>query len=1111
MPSQTFELKSRIIKAGAGTGKTTCLTQEVFRILQGFKDQFKKYPSLIVCTFTRKATQELKQKLYKEAIQKNDRELLAHISSPLVHISTIHGILTLFLKSHGYKYGFGSSNFEPENIAAENHILNRVAADLLFGKYLPLLEKAPFPILTRALRFYTKTKLTTPHARFFSEKDLKETIEKDQILTENEENPILPEQQTVSNFFNKCRKEEPDCFKTEAFAQFFQDFKPLAEEFSEEFLKQKKQNGLITMEDLELWSLDLLNHQLETGRLFSEDWNYWFIDEYQDTSWVQEQILQKITGFKNVFCVGDPQQSIYQFREADPEVFARRVKNCKGTVGTLATNYRSKSPLIRFFNDFFPKEKGFIPLSPSKEKTAETDENNPPVYFIYYDIYQSDLNAQVFETRSSSCSVFPGKTELPRNRESEQNAPEISNRIGVNTSLQEKNNEVHFKEAVYFQIQRLLKKGNLPGDITILGMKNEHLSLLARFLRQKKLPVRIHSSRGFAENRLILDALFLLKFLINPHDDENLLALCRTPYFRISDGELVKRCEEWKEFQTHEENNIQPTPGRKDPIKGKNQPKKNLSAKQNKSRDESKFLSASYPTNNKSHLIKEEEKQTFSPSLWSFLQEKHTSQEIIQTLKTYKNLTQEQGFLATFEQALFERGLMDLTDFQDPSGVSESHLWNLLAQMRDSQRARKHPLEIFYSLMKGEDTQISSQEALPEKTSNFIQLMTIHSSKGLQFKNVIVFDLTKRLTFNSTKEDCVFDRERGLMAFSIPLEGRDQKSVKCYAQKKYMENKKHQEIKEKDRLLYVALTRAKETVTLMIPLSKPPKHSWFERFPFFRELEISSPNGKRENSGKNPGDREKHKTNQLNSKNGKQTPAFSVKTGLHIRDNYCFLVEHNPVEKTAPPIKASSPPLLHPLKSSPMKQLCEKTAGDFVKDMTPAIRETGFILTKEQNIFFKTEQGRYLHDCLKLLSIHSLSALQKKISQRSFSQEEKNHFFSALRWISELKNPNMSHFLKTGFTEWPFQQKTNAVILRGRIDLWGWKDNVLWVFDYKSTRKASPAVFYQLAFYSYVLEQMCQPKQIIMCGLYPFAQKSDCVTYSKEHKQQVSHWISRQT
>lgn len=1051
--SQTFELKPRIIQAGAGTGKTTCLTKEVFRILHGFKNFYDRYPSLAICTFTRKATQELKQKLYKEAIQQQDRELLAHISSPSIHISTIHGILTLFLRNHGYKYDCDFSNFEPNNLKMEETIFNRVAADLLFGKHFSFLEKVTFPILKQALKFYTRSRLMNPNIQFFSENELKELEEKDQILLENEKKSLHLEQQKIVEFFKKSRK-EPECFYAELFSQFFQDFKPLAEEFFIEFLKQKKQNGVTTMEDLELWSLDLLNQHPETGKLFATEWDYWFIDEYQDTSWVQEQIFQKITGFKNVFCVGDPQQSIYLFREADPEVFKRRIKNCPNPAEKLEMNYRSQSSLIYFFNDFFPKEKGFIPLTPSKTKSVPADKSTPSIYFIYYD---------------------------------------------ANTPLQEENDKTYFKEAVYFQIQRLLKKGNSFGNITVLGMKNEHLYQLARFLRQKGLPVRTHSSHGLTENRLILDALFALKFLINPHDDENLLALCRTPYFRISDEELTKWCQEWRklqESQFYERNGSYPN---KD-ISSRENNKMKIHSSVEKNNNTEKSKSLSVLNRDKFHLIRER-KKTFPLSFWNFLQEQKIHQEIIQILETYSNLTEEQGFIFTFEQILLERGLMDLTKFQDSSGVSESHLWNLLAYMHDSQRTGKHPLELFYSLMEGGENEVSLQETLTEEDSDFIQLMTVHSSKGLQFKNVIVFDLTKKVPFNSSKEECIFDKQKGLMAFSIPLTGRDQKSVKCYAQKKYAENKKHQEIEEKDRLLYVALTRAEDTVTLMVPSSTPPAHTWFQRFDFFRELE-------------NTPWAEKQKEAIVGTDKKKKPPSsildFSVKTGLHTRDKYCFLVEHNPMEEMASQKESPPPPLLHPFKTTQDKSPCQKTAGDFVQDMIPSDQRTDFILERKKNIFFKTDQGRYLHDCLKLLSMQSLDILQKKISQRNFPKEEQKEFLSALRWVDGLKKPNMNHFLKTGFAEWPFQWKTNTVTLQGRIDLWGWKEDVLWVFDYKSTMKTSSAVDYQLAFYSYVLEQIYRPKQIQMCALYPFAQKTECLSYSEEHREQVSHWISRQ-
>ena len=1054
MPSPSFKLKPQIIQAGAGTGKTTCLTEEVFHTLQGFKKQHHRYPGLMVCTFTRKATQELKTRLYQKAIQSGDRELLAHISSPFLYISTIHGILALFLKNYSYKYGCHFSSFESDASIKETRISNRVAADLLFGKYFPLLEKAPFSVLKNALEFYTKGKLMNPNIRLFSEKDLTQLQEKDQRLVDGEKEAALSNQKWLPKFFKSCLK-EPECFEFKSFAQTFNDFVPLAEEFSKEFLKQKKQNGVVTVEDLELWTLELLNKSPETGRLFSEEWDYWFIDEYQDTSWVQEQIIQKMTEFKNVFCVGDPQQSIYLFRGADPEVFERRVKALKGPERILKVNYRSRGPLIHFFNDFFPKEKGFLHLNPPKNHNMEIDRNNPPVYFIYYD------------------------------------------------------GESHFQEAIYFQIQRLLKKGNSFGDITILGLKNDHLSRLTQFLRKKGLPVRMHSSRGFAENRLVLDALFLLKFLINPHDDENLLALCRTPYFRISDEELAKWCWKWRELQQSffSERNEPQRASETDPSFEKNRKKEKAnspSVLENK---------GALP----STLSEEKDKITPPPlSLWNFVQERHDSEEIVQALKTYNCLKQEQGILHIFERALFERGWMDLTEFQDPSGVSESHLWNLLAQIHEAQNSMKHPLTLFYSLMEERENEVSFQKAPVTENSDFVQLMTVHSSKGLQFKNVIVFDLTKQVKFNTSDEECLLDKERGLMAFSVPLNGRDQKKVKCYGHKRYVENKKYQEIEEKDRLLYVALTRAEDTATIMAPSSKPAAHTWFERFDFFRQLKsLPSEGEQKENLRNNVKDTREEKSNHTTrSKKGKSkaTPpakAFSVKTGLHVRDKYCFLVEQNPIEKILHQVKTFPPPLPLPLQTKSVSPLNWKTAGDFVKDVSKSSQKTDFILTREKNIFFKTEMGRYLHDCLKLLAFHSLNTLQDKISHSGFSEKEKNQIKSALQWVVQLKEPDINHFLKTGFTEWPFQWKTSSTILQGRIDLWGWKNNVLWVFDYKSALEISPSVHHQLAIYGYALEQIYQPKKIMMCGIYPLAQKTDCVTYSDEHKRQISHWISR--
>ena len=63
----------------------------------------------------------------------------------------------------------------------------------------------------------------------------------------------------------------------------------------------------------------------------------------------------------------------------------------------------------------------------------------------------------------------------------------------------------------------------------------------------------LYSSKSFSQKRLILDALFLLKFLINPYDNINLKALLRTPYFRLSDQDLADSSYEHFEFCKNKE------------------------------------------------------------------------------------------------------------------------------------------------------------------------------------------------------------------------------------------------------------------------------------------------------------------------------------------------------------------------------------------------------------------------------------------------------------------------------------------------------------------------------------------------------------------------------
>ncbi len=98
-------------------------------------------------------------------------------------------------------------------------------------------------------------------------------------------------------------------------------------EFDERLTKRKRTAGLLEYSDLERLALGLfLDKEMEptdTAREVGRGYRYIFIDEFQDTNEVQDAIFRAISGNSIRFMVGDVKQSIYRFRGADPGVFSR--------------------------------------------------------------------------------------------------------------------------------------------------------------------------------------------------------------------------------------------------------------------------------------------------------------------------------------------------------------------------------------------------------------------------------------------------------------------------------------------------------------------------------------------------------------------------------------------------------------------------------------------------------------------------------------------------------------------------------------------------------------------------------------------------------------------
>ncbi|MDE0092704.1 MAG: UvrD-helicase domain-containing protein, partial [Oligoflexia bacterium] len=578
-------LKSLLIRAGAGTGKTETLIKSVYEIFHKFTLLNDREPRLIVCTFTRKASQELKERLLKLALkeiesfsQESDLQkapaFLNYLQSSFLQVSTIDGILNRFLKKYGSVIGL-NPDFEISYSASNEELFDSLAEKFIYDKYFSLLQKFPYPVLKDIFLSYFKNRLKYGNISFYDKDDFEDFKQEKNMISS-----LIESKSSFDSFFKenselqfldseKIKKwaQQDESFCSEEFMPVFEKLKEAGEDFFSIFLEKKKTSSILDVEDLLLFSHHLLQQQPCIANTFSKEWDYWFIDEYQDTSWLQEQIIEQLTKFENVICVGDPGQSIYAFRGADPQVFSRREKNIKESITQLEINYRSSAQLIGFYNDFFNKET-FIKFKISVDK-KRLSSVKPYLSFFTYNKQEEECQKIVFQT-------------------------------------------------LYHYIQKLRNQGVDYGRIAVLSSKNEDIFKTANYLRSKKLPAILYSSNNFSQNRLVLDSVFLLKFLINPYDDVNLKALLRSPYFKLVDQDLADS-------------------------------------------------SYQYNSNKKNFL-----------SFWSFIKEKYKESLFVKQLKSFLDNYKKLGLFESFKQALFDSALMDLSYWQDPTSSSTANLWKLL-------------------------------------------------------------------------------------------------------------------------------------------------------------------------------------------------------------------------------------------------------------------------------------------------------------------------------------------------------------------------------------------------------------------------------------------------
>lgn len=183
---------------------------------------------------------------------------------------------------------------------------------------------------------------------------------------------MVKEEQLLENGFTMSEIKEIDILKRN------QSKSSLLKRY-DKFLKEDK---LFDFTDLEILMLKRMKADRKFATQIKEKFDYIFIDEFQDTSKIQYELIKTLKTNKNsFFCVGDPDQSIYSFRGASKKVIDTYLSEFKASLYLLDLNYRSSIEIIRLSNNLikhnqnrfskelacFIREKGNVILKYFKE------------------------------------------------------------------------------------------------------------------------------------------------------------------------------------------------------------------------------------------------------------------------------------------------------------------------------------------------------------------------------------------------------------------------------------------------------------------------------------------------------------------------------------------------------------------------------------------------------------------------------------------------------------------------------------------------------------------------------------------------------------------------
>lgn len=539
----------------------------------------------------------------------------------------------------------------------------------------------------------------------------------------------------------------------------------LVKEFHQSFSEKKQSKNMIDFSDMEQFALQILTTEVE-GKLepsiVAQEYQDLFaevmIDEYQDSNLIQEAILTSVStvcsGKNNVFMVGDVKQSIYRFRLSRPELFMEKYESY-----SLSDSNSQRIDLHKNFR--------------SREEVLNS------VNFIFEQIMIKELGGIRYDEQAA---LYPGaayeyQTDAKGNTINQTelllvDTSQISLENKQPDSEADSNREVEAR-VVAERIKQLLKNGRVLDkktgqyrspqyrDMVILTRSMKGWGdVFSAVLGEEGIPAYAGSREGYFETYEVSVLLDYLRILDNYMQELPLAAVLTSPFVGLNTEQLA-------------------------------------------------VIRNAYPKTPFYEAVREFAAET---------EHKGIIQELLNGfLLTYNYFRERVPYTSIHEllRCIIEETGYGLYISAMPGGGQRTANLEMLVEKASAFAGTSYKglfnFVRYIEQLKKYDVDYGEANIADEQ-SDTVRIMTIHKSKGLEFPIVFVSGMGKRFNTQDTKGSIVIHPEWGVGIDAIDLEKRTK--IPTILKKVIQEEITRENLGEELRVLYVALTRAKEKLIM---------------------------------------------------------------------------------------------------------------------------------------------------------------------------------------------------------------------------------------------------------------------------------------------------------